>query len=671
MQLPAQARAEPSLRLLGRFSLSTAGREIALPGSRSRALLAFLACNAGKPYAREKLVGLLWGDRFEKQARQSLRQALSALRKILGPNVIDTDRDQVRLKESFSSDVSRFSALIATGERDRLRDAVELYQDDLLAGFSLEEKSFTEWLTAERARLRDLVLRALETLMEPADCSLAPELLLAFAERAVSLDPYREQAHRHLLRALALAGRRNDALMHYRQLEQRLQSELGVQPETATRDVIEAVRSGRIGPATTSSTPPRPAESGQQDEIASAASPSRDNSRSTGRPSIAVLPFANMSGDPQQDYFSDGVTEDIITELSRFHQISVLARSSTFRYRDTGIDVKRVGRELGAQYVVEGSIRRMGERIRITAQLVEAMSGNHLWAEHFDRDRREIFAIQDQVIRTIVGTLVGRLEAAGAEQVRRRPTTSLEAYECVLRGKSLPLGDLQTEAEKRLLYERAIELDPSYGQAYALLSHAFFLAWFRDMTGSQGALDHAFELAKRAVALDDNDPTCQFELGWIYLFRKSFDLAEQYYQRALQINPNSPELVARMSFLYAYTGRPDEALDSLAQARLIDPYFSPTWYWHNLGYVNFIARRYDEAIAALSHSATMPFWVRAYLAACHALTNRIERAREFATEVLRLAPDFSATRLVEKEPFQRPADREHLLKGLCRAGLPQ
>ncbi len=652
------------LRLLGTFALSSGGSEIIVPGLKPRALLAYLACNAGIPQSRDRLIGLLWGERFEEQARQSLRHALSALRGVLGAKVVDTDRDLVQLERTFPSDVVQFEALILTTGPDRLREAVGLYQDDLLAGFSLREKPFMDWLAAERARLRDLALGALEQLIEAADGTLIPAQRLQLAQRALSLDPYREQAHRQLIRALALLGRRNDAVMHYRQLERTLQSELAVQPEAATRELFEAVRTGVIGSDSMSSAI---AVSDRKESPAG----DRAHRAALAKPSIAVLPFANLSDDPKQQYFSDGITEDIITELSRFRQLSVLSRGAALQYRDRGIDAKRVGRELGVQYVVEGSVRRLGARMRISAQLVDTASGNHLWAEHFDRDQREIFAVQDQVIGTIAGTLAGRLEAAGAERTRPRPTASLEAYECMLRAKALPLGDPRAEAEARLLYERAIALDPSYARAYAALAYGAFLVWFRDMTGSDAALDHAFNLARKAVALDDNEPLCQSALGWIYLFRKSFDLAEQYYQRAFQLNPNNAELVAHMSFVSAYAGRPDEALDALAQARVIDPYLSHTWYWHHLGYANFIARRYDEAIAALDHSLTMPFWVQAYLAASHALGGSLDRARQFAVEVVRLVPDFSATRLSEKEPFKFPADMQHLLDGLRKAGLPE
>ncbi|HTO62233.1 MAG TPA: adenylate/guanylate cyclase domain-containing protein [Bradyrhizobium sp.] len=389
------------------------------------------------------------------------------------------------------------------------------------------------------------------------------------------------------------------------------------------------------------------------------------------KPSIAVLPFDNMSGNPEQQYFSDGVTEDIITELSRFHELSVLARNTSFQFRDKTVDVRRLGRELGVQYVVEGSVRRMGERMRITAQLIDAASGNHLWAERFDRDQQEIFAVQDQVVRTIVATLVGRLEAAGAEQAGRKPPTSLAAYECVLRGVAIPYGNLDNEAERRRMFEKAIALDPGYGRPHALLAHAMFLEWFRDTSGSDAMLDRAFGLAKKAVALDENDSTCQFVLGWIHLFRRSFDLAEQYYQRALELNPNNPEQVARMGFLHVFMGRPEAAIEWLMQAKLLDPYFNPISYCHALGTAYFVAQKYDDAITAFSRSSTMPVWVQAYLAASHALTGKIDLAGKFAAEVLRLTPDFSCARLTSKEPYKRPSDRELLLDGLRKAGLPE
>ena len=651
--MAGQCSTSVSLRVFGKFALCRNDQAIAVTGLKTRALLAYLACQEGKPQSRERLIGLLWGDRFEAQARQSLRHTLSELRKVLGPDALEVDRGLVCLKSAFQSDIAQFKRLLLSGEPSGLRDAVALYRDELLADVSLREKPFMDWLAAERALLRDLAAGALGELVDSASEPLAPKERLALAQRAVALDPYREQAHRQLLRALAELGRRNDAVAHYRQLERALQAELGVKPEPATRVLLESLL---VAPTTDASggTPldHRP----------------RDQSR---KPAIVVLPFTNLSSNPEQGYFSDGVTEDIITELSRFQQFAIVPRSAAFRWRETDADVGRIGRALGVQFVVEGSVRRRGEEMRITAQLADAASGEEIWAERFDREPREIFAVQDEIVRTIVGTLAGRVQAAGAERAQRKPPASLDAYECVLRGNSLPLGDTGIETEKRRLYELAIALDPAYGHAHALLAQIAFLDWFRDMSGSDVALDRAFDLAKKAVALADNDVMCQFVLGWTHLFRKSFALAEEYYERALALNPNDPEQIARMGFLRAFLGRPDDALDWLKRARTVDPFFNPVWYSHSMGYAYFFAHQYDAAIAALERSVTMPFWVQAYLAACYALTGKTDAAREFAHQVLHLAPEFSSARLVAKEPFKRRADGQHLVSGLLKAGLPE
>jgi TolB-like protein/class 3 adenylate cyclase/Tfp pilus assembly protein PilF len=391
----------------------------------------------------------------------------------------------------------------------------------------------------------------------------------------------------------------------------------------------------------------------------------------TAKPSIAVLPLTNMSGDPGQQYFSDGITEDIITELSRFRQLHVVARNTSFRYRGSDIDMIRAGRELGAHYLLEGSVRRLASRVRITAQLIDAKTGHHLWAERFDRSEEDIFAVQDQVVRTIVGTLMGRLQAAGAERAGRKPPASLAAYECVLRADALPYDDPDAEAEARRLYEKAIQLDPSYARAYALLASLTQHQWLRDMGPSDDALDQALDLAKKAVHLDQDDHTCQGILGLMHLLLRSFELAEHHYLKALERNPNSSTVVAAVGYLYAYLGKPQQSIGYFEEAKLLDPYFNPTWYWPELGIAHFVARRYEDAIAAFNRSSSMSCSVNSYLAVCHALSGAVERARHHAAEVMRLAPDFSIARFVSKEPFRNPADSQCLTDGLRRAGLPE
>jgi TolB-like protein/tetratricopeptide (TPR) repeat protein len=389
------------------------------------------------------------------------------------------------------------------------------------------------------------------------------------------------------------------------------------------------------------------------------------------KPSIAVLPFTNMSEGADQQYFSDGITEDIITELSRFRQLHVLARNSSFQYRGKDVDVVRAGRELGVQYLVEGSVRKFGGRIRITAQLVETASGHHLWAERFDRDQDDIFAVQDHVTRTIVGTLVVRLEAAGAERVTRRPPASLAAYECVLRANALPYDDVKAEAEGRILFKRAIELDPGYARAHALLAVNLLYEWFRDMSASESVLDQAFDYARKSVELDEQDSLCHGVLGLMHLNRQSHELAEHYLRKSLELNPNRPALMTSLGSFYAYMGKTEEAKRCFAEARRLDPHYDPSWYWSEFGTICFIAHRYDEAIEALSRSRNKPYWVHLYLAASYAHTDKIDLAKDHAASALRLIPDFSLTRFAAKEPFKHSADRDHLLDALRKAGLPE
>jgi TolB-like protein len=251
--------------------------------------------------------------------------------------------------------------------------------------------------------------------------------------------------------------------------------------------------------------------------------PEEETDRAPGdRPAIAILPFINLSGDPAQVYFSDGITEDIITDLSRWRRLAVRSRSASFRYRNAEADLGRIARELDVRYIVEGSVRRLGERTRISAQLIDTESGSHLWAERFDREIADVFRLQDEVVQTIVGTLVGRVQAADAERARRKPPASLAAYDCVLRGNALPWDDTKGIEEAARLFETAIEIDSGYGLAHALLAVMRYRHWYNDLRGSDdAALNEAYQLAMRAVDLAGNESTCFSILSQACLFRRS------------------------------------------------------------------------------------------------------------------------------------------------------
>ena len=393
---------------------------------------------------------------------------------------------------------------------------------------------------------------------------------------------------------------------------------------------------------------------------------------SDGRPAIAVLPFANMSGDPTQDYFSDGISEDIITDLSRWHRLAVQSRSASFRYRGAAVDLARVARELNVRYIVEGSVRRLGERIRISAQLIDTETGNHVWAERFDREIADVFKVQDEVAQTIVSTLVGRVQAADAERARRKPPASLAAYECVLHGNALPWNDPGGAAEATRLFEQAIEIDPGYGFAHALLAVMRYREWRDDLCGSSdAALNEAHRLATRAVELAGNESTCFSILSQVCLLRRSFDLALQHMRRAIEINATNQWNTADMGSVISYVGRAAEALAWFKRAKEIDPYFDAAWYQHNLGLAHLILRNYEQALEEFERSSTRPYRIAAYMAGCHGRLGATSRARALASECLEKKPDFTIGRWIAKEPFKDPADAAHLAECLRAAGMPE
>jgi TolB-like protein len=397
---------------------------------------------------------------------------------------------------------------------------------------------------------------------------------------------------------------------------------------------------------------------------------SQISSPGPARVAICVLPLSNPSADPEQQAFSDGITQDIITELSRWRLLAVRSQSASFKYRGGAADVSQLARELNVRFVVEGSVRRIGDRVRINVQLIDATTGVQVWGDRFDRKEAEIFAVQDEVVQTIVSTLVGRVQMSDVERARRKPPSSLEAYECVLKGNALPWDDPEGEAEATLLFERAIEIDPAYGMAYALLATMRLSAWQDDPGDSNAELDEAYRLAMRAVALDDGESTCHSLLAQVCLYRRSFELALQHIRRAVEINPNNQWNQADMALVMVYAGQAEEALTWIARARQIDPYFDPPWYWRQAACAYMILDRYRDALTAIAHIPVRTFRDFAFSAACHAQLGDMENARACVASCLSLRPHFSIRRFMSKEPFKIIAVANQMSRSLHAAGLP-
>ena len=387
--------------------------------------------------------------------------------------------------------------------------------------------------------------------------------------------------------------------------------------------------------------------------------------------SIAVLPFVNLSSDPEQDYFSDGITKDITTDLSRWQSLAVASRSSTSGLKGKSVDARAVARDLGARYLVEGSVRRLGERIRITAQLVDGETGNHVWAERFDRPMADLFEVQDEVVTTIVGTLVGRVYVSAAEHLRRKPPSSPAAYDLTMRGNWLAWDRPDTRAAARRCLEQAIQLDPSYGLPHSLLGLMLRADWHRGLPGSSEVLDRALALAKRGVELADNDGSAHGSLGLVYLERRSFDLALRHMERALEINPANPWHHAGYGMLLTHVGRAEEGLERLRNARYVDRYFGPPFYWPAIGFAQFVMRRYADALADFDRGVPTAAMSLAAMAGCCAKLGLADRAGELVARCRAVQPEATVGTLLTRIVFKDAGDSEHLAECLRLADMPE
>jgi adenylate cyclase len=391
----------------------------------------------------------------------------------------------------------------------------------------------------------------------------------------------------------------------------------------------------------------------------------------TRKPSIAVLPLVNMSGDPEQEFFADGLTEDIITELSRFRDLLIISRNSTFVHKGKAVKVQEVARELDVEYVLEGSVRKVGDRVRVTVQLIDAQTDRHIWAERYDRKLEDIFAIQDEVTEAIVATLPGRVEAATQDRAKRKPTDNMAAYECVLAAKVLHhRSQREANAQAQLLLDRAIALDPNYAHAHAwkacVLGQTWVYGWCadRDATFQQVAAE-----LETALALDDNDSDVHRILAAVNLTRDDHDKAAYHQERALALNPNYDLVVVQQGEFLTWLGRPEEGIEWIKKAMRLNPYH-PERFWNHIGRAYYCAEKFAEAAEAFARITRPDYTHHAFLAATFAQMGDAVAAAAHAAEVLKLEPSFSVATYLATQHYKHDADRRRHEAGLLKAGLP-
>lgn len=389
-------------------------------------------------------------------------------------------------------------------------------------------------------------------------------------------------------------------------------------------------------------------------------------------PSIAVLPFTNMSNDPEQEFFADGISEDIITELARYPDLIVIARNSSFTYKGQAVKIQDVSRELGARYVLEGSVRKGGQRVRVTAQLTDGTTGDHVWAERYDRSLADIFEVQDEITQTVVASVPERIASAELDRVKRKPPGDMSAYEYVLRGKRHHhKATPEDNAEALRMLDAAIELDPEYASAYAWKACALGQAVALGCGGDpQELLARDLEAVQKGLSLDENDIECHRILCEFGMMRSQWEDARRHHDKAFEMNPNDPRIIAQRGELLTKLGQAEEGVGWVQKAMQLDPLAADSRA-HLLGRAMFGAGQYADAIAAFKRIGSPRPDHYADMAACYARLGRTEDARACTAKVLEMRPDFSAGSYVKRRALFEASDRDHLRDALIEAGLPE
>lgn len=662
------------LRLLGGFDLRDAdGEPLDLPTRKARLLLAYLAMPAGRAHGRDKLANLLWGERQDEQARGSLRHALAAMRAGLGSEPLRTEREQVALDpEYFLIDADQLAA-IAAGDgalgEDRL---CGLYRGDFLDGISPEGVEFCDWLTFERTRCRNLAQSA----FQKASDALAKEgrntEAIALAERLLALDPLREQSHRLLMRLFFAAGERSQALAQFHQCKELLAKELAVDPSVQTSALAREIQDSREDAP---SVPQPAATASRQSRAGTPPGGGHAFDKKSFTISLAVLPFANMSGQPGEQHIAEGFSEDLITEISRLRDFSVIAHQSSHLFSPHPGTAASAATELGVRYALTGGIRRSEDRLRVTAQLIDSAGSRYVWAERYDRRVKDLFAVQDEIVAQIIGNLDAQVRRVERERASRARPDNLDAWELTHRAfwHTYRFTPSDTAAAKTL-FERAIGQSPDFALPHAGLAYtALVESAFHFVDDPTPVIAAGLGHAEQAVALDDADAFCHVVLGRLSTLSGDLPRALHHLSLARELNPGFAQAYFGLGQALVWLGRPAEAIAEIDRALRLSPKDPLASMFLTLrSFCQYWLHDYAEAFASAQRATQLharESWARLALAIAAQAQGRHEEATRSIAEALRLDPKLtiaSFDALVRHVPDEM---RKQVYAGLRLAGL--
>ena len=727
-----------SLKLFRTFRLSRDGvGEIALSSKKAQGLLAYLALHPGQRHTRERLATLLWSDRQEEQARHSLRQTVLSLHKAFGDDganepVVAAQGDELELNMArLDVDALAFHRLAAEQSVEALEQAMALYEGDLLDGWNTRSEGFDEWLSGERGRGRDLACDALGRLSEHYAAVGRSDAAIEAAERSLALDALREDGHRMLMRLHDVAGHRAAALRQYLQCANALRRELDAEPEPETTRLYENIRagsedSGEATPAEGGATvPSRPAPLAEASDPAENAAPASLAEAAPARrswrmkvtlaagmtvigallvwlfvipplqepiepvrpeklayplplkPSIVILPFKNLMGGGKKDEaFVDSITEDITSALATVSEMFVIAQTTALTYKNKPTPIRQVAEKLGVRYVLEGSVQRSGERVRINVRLVDAKTGSILWSEAFTVEAKDIFKLQDQITLKVTTELEAELTEGEQQRMRRiHGTENLKAW--VKAGEALKHFRHLTRSDNfiaRALYREAIELDPKYPGAFEGLAWTYWTETFFGWSDSpKASLKKAAKLGAKAKELDDERPLTYALLGSISLLGRRFEGAIKYGTQATVLSPNGADAAALLALTLVHTGQPEIAILKVKKAMRLSPYYPP-WYLWTLGMAYGRTGRNAQAIPVLESAIKRDpgsYFPHVLLAGIYMETGDVKKARAEVKEARRLNPNLTLKIWVRALPYKDTAIIKRDLELLRRAGLPE